>query len=244
MKLPEELSALAFLSARIGADPLLIQAAGGNTSIKTDDGMWIKASGTQLSDTNSSNIFVPVDYIRMRRALATDQKKADQPQLFGLSSSLRPSIETSLHAVFDQQFVIHVHCVNTIAIAIRDDAETILADKLKGFTWAFVPYRKPGAQLAQEVSNVLKPETNVIVMGNHGLIVAGDCIEETEHLLVDVVSALATNPRSLETLDVNQLNEKNVEGYCPGDALNPLHTIAINEALLDYAMGGVSTPIT
>ena len=36
------------LSASIGADPVLVQAAGGNVSLKRDGVMWIKASGTWL----------------------------------------------------------------------------------------------------------------------------------------------------------------------------------------------------
>ena len=45
-----ELAALKRLSARIGADPLLVQAAGGNTSLKQNGVLWIKASGTWLKD--------------------------------------------------------------------------------------------------------------------------------------------------------------------------------------------------
>ena len=44
------LEALRTLSAKLGSDPLLVQAAGGNTSLKRDGIMWIKASGTWLRD--------------------------------------------------------------------------------------------------------------------------------------------------------------------------------------------------
>ena len=37
-------------SARIGADPALVQGAGGNTSLKRDGVLWVKASGTWLRD--------------------------------------------------------------------------------------------------------------------------------------------------------------------------------------------------
>ena len=40
-----ELTRLRELSARIGNDPLLTQASTGNSSIKLDDVLWIKASG-------------------------------------------------------------------------------------------------------------------------------------------------------------------------------------------------------
>ena len=59
-----ELDKLRTLSARVGADPLLVQAAGGNTSLKHDGVMWIKASGTWLKDAAARDIFVPLDHAR------------------------------------------------------------------------------------------------------------------------------------------------------------------------------------
>jgi rhamnose utilization protein RhaD (predicted bifunctional aldolase and dehydrogenase) len=38
-------------AAPIGRDPLLIQAAGGNVWLKHQDLLWVKASGTWLTDT-------------------------------------------------------------------------------------------------------------------------------------------------------------------------------------------------
>lgn len=60
MSFASEYDALRALSARVGADPLLVQAAGGNTSIKGDGVMWIKASGTWLRDATAREIMVPV----------------------------------------------------------------------------------------------------------------------------------------------------------------------------------------
>jgi rhamnose utilization protein RhaD (predicted bifunctional aldolase and dehydrogenase) len=45
----EALQELVRLSARLGADPRLIQGAGGNTSIKTGNTLWVKASGKWLA---------------------------------------------------------------------------------------------------------------------------------------------------------------------------------------------------
>lgn len=41
-----EMQALLDLAARLGRDPLLVQGPGGNISLKRDDVMWVKASGT------------------------------------------------------------------------------------------------------------------------------------------------------------------------------------------------------
>ena len=65
-----ELQQLRSLSARAGADPLLVQAAGGNTSLKDNGIMWIKASGTWLKDAETRDIFVAVDHQAILTALA------------------------------------------------------------------------------------------------------------------------------------------------------------------------------
>ncbi len=172
---PADLAALRAVSARFGADPLLVQGPGGNTSVKAGDVMWIKASGTLLADAEARDIFVAVDLPPLRDAVERDDPLADQPAQFALArDGLKPSIETCLHAVFPQRVVLHVHCVNTIAIALAKDARERLAEKLGGFHWAFVDYVKPGARLAAKVRAARTADTDVVVLGNHGLIVAGD----------------------------------------------------------------------
>ena len=42
----DDLAALARVSAELGRNRLLVQAAGGNTSVKDDGVLWVKASGT------------------------------------------------------------------------------------------------------------------------------------------------------------------------------------------------------
>ena len=64
----QKLASLAEISARVGADRLLVQAAGGNTSIKLGDTLWIKASGQWLADALAKPIFVPVDFNALRSA--------------------------------------------------------------------------------------------------------------------------------------------------------------------------------
>ena len=69
MKASSELDTLRRLSAAIGVDPALTQAAGGNTSIKLDGIMWIKASGTWLAHARDRDIFVPVKVDLLRRGM-------------------------------------------------------------------------------------------------------------------------------------------------------------------------------
>ena len=193
---PESFEGLCRMSATFGADPMHIQGAGGNSSIKDGEVMRIKASGTQLADAQTKEIFVPTDHAGIRRALDTNDPSADQPAefLFPGGSGLRPSIETSLHAVFPHRVVLHTHCIHTLAFAIQQDARHLLAERLSAFAWAFVEYAKPGANLARSVSAALSADTNVIVLGNHGLIVAGDTVDAVEALQRRVHNSLLLDP--------------------------------------------------
>ena len=73
-----ELAALRAVSARLGADPLQVQGPGGNTSVKRDGAMWVKASGTWLADAATAEIFVPVDAAAMRAAMTADPAAAER----------------------------------------------------------------------------------------------------------------------------------------------------------------------
>jgi rhamnose utilization protein RhaD (predicted bifunctional aldolase and dehydrogenase) len=198
------------LSAALGRDPLLVQAAGGNTSLKQDGVMWIKASGTWLSEAEDKDIFVPVALERLQVALAAQDPACESCTDFVRHDlnplKLRPSIETSVHGLMRQRVVLHVHCVNTIAWAIRADAETHLRHRLKDFNWAFVPYARPGLQLSQAIQSVLEPNADVLVLQNHGLAVAGETVAEAHALLLRVVEVLRLPVRAASKRDVARLH--------------------------------------
>jgi rhamnose utilization protein RhaD (predicted bifunctional aldolase and dehydrogenase) len=204
-----ELFALKNLSARIGADPLLVQAAGGNTSLKHEGVMWIKASGTWLKDATARDIFVPINHESLQTALAKNDPACEACTDFVLAdlnaTGLRPSIETSVHALMPQRVVVHVHCVNTIAWAIRADAKLKLAEKLREFNWAFIPYARPGLPLANAIAPRLKPGIDVLVLGNHGLVVAAETVAEAEKLLDSVVKSLTKPVRAAVPPDLAAL---------------------------------------
>jgi rhamnose utilization protein RhaD (predicted bifunctional aldolase and dehydrogenase) len=199
------------LSAHLGADPLLVQAAGGNTSIKQDDTMWIKASGTWLQDALTKDIFVPLDIQALTKALLANSPDCENCLPFVRQDlnalGLRPSIETSVHGRMPQQVVLHVHCVNTIAWAIRNDAEHQFAKRLQHFNWSFIPYARPGLQLSLAIAQNLKVGSDVMVLQNHGLAVAADTVADAAALLSAVVKALECPHR--DNIEPNQdtLNE-------------------------------------
>src|SRR5947207_729702 len=181
-----DLTDLLALAAKLGRDPLVIQGPGGNISHKRDGVMWVKASGTWMMNALKQPILVPVDLAAVLAGLEANDPACETCSNFIrhdlLPSPLRPSIETTLHAVMPQRVVLHVHCVETIAQACLSDAPERLAAALPGPDWVFVPYVRPGVSLARKMAERLRPETNVVVLGNHGLVVAGDSAAEVARL--------------------------------------------------------------
>lgn len=241
-----EFSALKNLSARVGADPLLVQAAGGNTSLKHEGVMWIKASGTWLRDAASKDIFVPLNHGALLTALAKNDPACEACTDFVLAdlnaTGLRPSIETTVHALMPQRVVVHVHCVNTIAWAIRADAEQRLTRKLRNFNWAFIPYARPGLPLANAIAAHLKPGIDVLVLGNHGVVVAAETVVEAEALLDRVVKTLARPARAAVPPDLAALHLL-CEGtdYAPAES-NETHALATDAFALERGKNAVFYP--
>ncbi len=192
-----EITALLELSARIGRDRLLAQASTGNTSIKIDGILWIKASGKWLADAERGDFLIPVDLAQVRECVRLNMDPAEKYSEVGGNGNLRASIETAMHAVMLQRVVIHVHSVNTIAWAVREDASTLLEFLLLGLRWQWIPYVPSGLPLAQamEEAVILSPDTEVFVLGNHGLVVCGEDCEAAEALLNEVERRLEIKAR-------------------------------------------------
>lgn len=181
------------LSARLGSDPLLIQGAGGNTSIKVGPSMWVKASGKWLRDSLALPIFLALD-----RQAALEQFLSGDAELRDWSgpANLRPSIETLLHVCLPQRVVLHLHSINTLAVAVSQHGCRQLEKKLNGLDWRWIPYVKPGLPLAHAIHSSLGSGgcPDVFVLQNHGLVVAGESPDSAEGLLEEVENRLRVEP--------------------------------------------------
>ncbi|MER9883407.1 MULTISPECIES: class II aldolase/adducin family protein [unclassified Mesorhizobium] len=242
----QELAALRSLSAEIGSDPHLTQAAGGNTSLKAGDTLWIKASGTWLKDALTADIMVPVSIPPLLDAIERRDPAAEQPQAFAIGAlnprGLRPSIETTVHALMPQRIVLHVHCVETISLAVQADCEAEAARRLDGRQWAYVPYRRPGLPLAQGIAERLRPGVDVLILGNHGLVVAAETVAKAGMLLRQVIRLLARPPRQVAEPDIAALTAlAGGSGYrLPADV--EAHAVAIDPESCRMASGGSLYP--
>jgi rhamnose utilization protein RhaD (predicted bifunctional aldolase and dehydrogenase) len=241
-----QFEALLDLSARIGADPALVQAAGGNTSIKEGGTLWIKASGLWLKNARSTDIMVPVALDLLLDALARHDPSAEKAQDYVIAernpSGLRPSIETTVHALMPQKVVVHVHCVETIALAVQADGAAQVASRLGDIPHVFVPYARPGLPLARAIAERLEEDTCVLVLGNHGLAVAAETVDEAEALLAQVSRLLSASRRQAPVADIASLERLAAASRygLPADAA--IHRVATDLASCRIAAGGSLYP--
>lgn len=177
-------------SARCGADPLRIQGPGGNTSIKDGEVMWIKASGTELTDARTKPIFVAVDRLAVLAEVRGAGDGTCRTAVVNRDTRLRPSIETTFHAALDWPVVAHTHSVATLVHVTSETGAVAAAEKLKDLPFITVPYRKPGLPLTRALLNRVTADTQVILLQNHGLIIAGQTVREVSDLMDEVEGRL------------------------------------------------------
>lgn len=178
------------LSVRIGANPMLVQGPGGNTSVKSDGVMWVKASGTELADAADQEIFVAVD--REKALAAIDEGDGNcLGAVLDEGAGLRPSIETTFHALLPHRYVFHFHSVHAIAHGISPQGRAALDRTLVGMDWVSVPYRKPGLPLTKAIAERLDGgSASVFILENHGTIVGADDLDMVETLIVELEERL------------------------------------------------------
>jgi rhamnose utilization protein RhaD (predicted bifunctional aldolase and dehydrogenase) len=233
---PRELQPLLELTQRVGSDPLLTQASTGNSSFKLDGVIWIKASGRWMADALRDDIFIPLDLAEVTECLRQGIDPAGRYP--------SASLETSMHAALPHRVVLHVHCVNTIAWAVRRDAPSQLRRRLDGLPWQWIPYVASGLPLSRAVERSVSahPDTTVFVLGNHGLVGAAENVGDVEAVLSDVRERLAIVPRAGRPADYAWLRE-----ICAGspwqlpdeDGLHRLGTDPASQAIL---AGGLLYP--
>ena len=185
----------------------LVQAGGGNTSVKiSDTQMLIKASGCQLSEVTDTAGFARVDFQQIAAFLEehADVLLSDAQGKKILAQTLlegsRPSIETFLHSITDL-VTMHTHPMLVNVLTARKDGMKILAELFPEAL--LVGYATPGIQLAQlyyqEYKERLGQRTgfSVIFLKNHGLIVSGKTakvvMEKTEAVVRRIAEYLGVS---------------------------------------------------
>ncbi len=212
----------------------MIQAGGGNASAKYDvDGkamMLIKASGYLMSEVDEGKGYTQIDLDKIRKILeavkngaisieddATINLKTNEAN----SGTLRPSIETFLHALLPQRYILHVHALITLVYASSTRFQEDMAAQWEATvaspiaTALLVPYEKPGIHLALAMMSGIEQyiarhgfAPDVIILQNHGLIIASEDSEAISDQLKSVEEIIKTHIGLPETFGNRYANQR------------------------------------
>ncbi len=201
-----DLSKLVALSRLYGGDPDWVLAGGGNTSYKEGDRLYVKASGTSLGSISEDG-FCAMDRSAldaMWEASYPEESEAREAAALAdlMASRLpgegkRPSVETLMHGLFPQAYVVHTHpaAVNGITCG-REGREAF--DRLFAEEGIWVPFVDPGYILAKTVRAALEEFRarkgrlpSIMLMQNHGFLVAAENPAEIESISARAMAKVA-----------------------------------------------------
>jgi rhamnose utilization protein RhaD (predicted bifunctional aldolase and dehydrogenase) len=171
-----------------------------------------------------------VDLDHLRAAL--DRGDFEVAPVTADASGLRPSIETTLHAVMPHRVVVHLHAVEALAHLVRADGEQSVRDRIGGqLRWAYMGYRKPGPELARAIQAEHPGTVDAIFLASHGLVIGADSVAEAESTLQRITSLLAT-PIGTRSAPEAGTGLPAVAGYRPVSEPK-LHALAASPELLE-----------
>tara|TARA_Y100001968_G_C19425956_1_gene754373 strand:+ start:163 stop:1137 length:975 start_codon:yes stop_codon:yes gene_type:complete len=229
-----ELEKLKIISAKMGQDISLIQASGGNTSLKLGKDIWVKGSGKRLKDSLKQEIFIRINNFA--------QYKDNFQNLD--SSVLKPSIEAPLHTILPHKVVLHSHPFDVITQTIIVEKQADIKSLLSDFSYDYIPYCRPGKPLAEAIKKSLdKSISEILILENHGLIVGAETVEIADYLQQKVVQLLKIPKRNYKAPNLNLINQ--VSSQLKGTRLpraEILHTLSLDPWSLELACKNPAYP--
>ena len=190
----EALNQLIEISQFYGRNKDFTIASGGNTSVKNEEMMYVKASGFELGKMGKEG------YVAMDRSLldnlktksySEDEKEREAQVKSDLLKSRifpemnqRPSVEASVHHAVRFKFVIHMHPTLVNAVTCSKNSKNAV-EELFGDDAIFIPYITPGYILYKEIENQNDiyfqrhgKYPQIFFLQNHGVFVGAETTNE------------------------------------------------------------------
>ncbi len=189
----KELNLFLKASQEIGKNFIFTQGAGGNTSYKDGDSLFIKGSGLKLKDSIKKDIFIEVNFKKIVRNLNIGNENPISGA-WKESQDKKPSIETAMHALMPHKYIFHIHCLNTISLLVQENAEQKLANYFSDLKYSFIKYAMPGLSLSKEIQKILQNnKPDILFLGNHGLVVGSNSVSGAIKKINFVSKSIKTN---------------------------------------------------
>lgn len=182
------------LNTQVDAEKLVwVQGAGGNTSVKIGEKLFVKASGTRIRDLKSMDQLASLDLERLRGILKDVSSMADPESAYKeaieictYAQSPRPSMESGFHAWLPATYVFHIHSLAAVCMAeIVSSLETRQFGEWYQQNWfsklgglLIIEACLPGLELTQKISTAKlpieegRPWASIYWLKNHGAILA------------------------------------------------------------------------
>lgn len=203
-----DLTKLVELSRRYGSDARYVLLGGGNTSWKTEEVMYVKASGHMLATIDEEG-FVAMSLPRLNaiweKTYPEDPEAREQAVLADMMGSRcngetkRPSVEALLHALLPFPYVVHLHPAMVNGITCAQSGEKACQSLFSEALW--IPLVNPGYILAKTIRDRLAMEKrpiHMLFLQNHGVFVCADSPKEIdryyEHIMGTISRHLVRTP--------------------------------------------------
>lgn len=201
-KCKDKLDVLVYRSRLIGQEADLCVWGGGNTSTKCEEKdllgrqhkiLRVKGSGSDLKASERKH-FTPIYLERVLDALKVDKMTDEEMVAFiaqcqADSKAPRSSIEALLHAFVPYTDIDHSHADAILSLTNTKNNKKI-AKKVYGNELIWVPYIKPGFDLAKKMYRefLKNPKAKGALLEKHGLITWANDGETSYQLTIEMVS--------------------------------------------------------
>ncbi len=244
----QQLQALAEMSNRYGADPAYVLAGGGNTSFKSDKNLWVKGSGTSLATIKAED-FVVLERSALAAMWSTvypEEEKAREAAVLAdmmaarvEGETRRPSVETLLHDLFPQKYVLHVHPAIVNGLTCGKNGEAAMKQLFPDAVW--VAACKPGYILAKDCKEMMDAFTantgkpcQLLFLQNHGIFFAANTVEEIDTLAKHVMDTLAMAVEKAKADNEKVSAIANVLSQLYGEGERAVVKFTVNPLILAY----------
>lgn len=198
-----DLALRVYTTRLLGGEPRLVLHGGGNTSCKTTardilDEEWevlcVKGSGWDMAVIEPAGLpavkLAPLLKARRLDKLSDEDMVALQRANLIDPASPNPSVETLLHAFLPHKFVDHTHSTAVLAVIDQENSEE-LSRRIFGPRTGFVPYIKPGFDLAKAAAEVFEQDPSVegLILDKHGIFTFGETAKEAYDRMIAHASA-------------------------------------------------------
>lgn len=195
-----------------------VQGPGGNTSVKENGAMLIKASGYTFKNIIAGSGLVWINNGEVCDKIAQNFSNNSLESLpvrvtKSMPEGLRPSMEFEFHAVLDK-YVLHTHSIYVNIATCSTESGNILDNVFPDIPFVQVPYLVPGHPLAAHIYQKIAAgeRAGIYFLKNHGIIVHGDHMEEV-----------------LDTYDLVQ------QRFIKFFALNPVNTVPLSKSPFSFS---------